>query len=256
MAQHIYCIGGQECLWRLTIHAFRIAFDFAIVNSAGDDFFNSVSVFYHRPAPVSRFSKRAENRPIRDCPDGHDFLYSRCARFHSVAQWSLVCRPRRGVPLGSGLHWGECRTAQICMEGRSGVHRESEGYYASIAWCVSQENFVQIAKLLANGRSTGGLVQTGFRPAVGQQYSVKAVLVNSDSRTPLAAQSLEIKAQTADMVGNVQAWRTLNAGDNQCSNCASVGMLSVPDGTKRIKTHIEVKSGTVDGLLYLASVGA
>jgi len=87
------------------------------------------------------------------------------------------------------------------MEGRSGVHRESEGYYASIAWCVGQENVVQIAKLLANGRSTGGLVQTGFRPAVGQQYSVKAVLANSDSRTPLAAQSLEIKAQIADMVG-------------------------------------------------------
>ncbi len=141
------------------------------------------------------------------------------------------------------------------MEGRSGVHRESEGYYASIVWCVSQENFVQIAKLLANGRSTGVLVQTGFRPAVGQQYSVKAVLASSDSRTPLAAQSLEIEAQTADKVGNVQAWRTLNAGDNQCSNCASVGILSVPDGTKRTKTHIEVKSGTVDGLLYLASVG-
>jgi len=142
------------------------------------------------------------------------------------------------------------------MEGRSGVHRESEGHYASTAWCVGQESFAQIAKLLANGRSTGGSVQTGFHPAVEQQYSVEAVLASPDSRTPLVAQTSAIQAQTADMVGNVQAWRILNAGDIQCSNCASVGILSVPDRTQRIKTHIEVKSGTVDGLLYLASVGA
>ena len=129
------------------------------------------------------------------------------------------------------------------------VHREDEGYYVSTAWCVPKDNFISVAKLLANGKSTGASVQSGFRPAVGKQYSVEAVLAYSDSHTPLKAQSLEIQAQTADMVG-------LNAGDHQCSNCASVGILSVPDGTQRIKTHVEVKPGTVDGLLYLASVGA
>lgn len=237
------------------IPLFRIALDFAIVNSAGDDVSKNVSVFYHQPALISRFTKRTASRPIRDCPDGHDFLFSRCSRFHSVAQWSLVCRARPGVPAGSALQWGECRADEICVEGRSGVHREREGYYASNAWCVDQENFVQIARLLANGRSTGGSVQTGFRPTTGQQYSVQAVLAQSDSRTPLIAQSLEIQAQTTDLVGNVQTWRTLNAGDNQCNNCASIGILEVPDGTQRIKTHIEVKPGTIDGLLYLASVG-
>ena len=173
-----------------------------------------------------------------------------------MAQWSLVCRARQQVPAGSGLHWGGCGAGEICVEGRSRVYRESEGYYASTAWCVDQRNFIQINKLLANGRSTGGSVQNGFHPTIGQQYSIEAVLARSNSRTPLVAQSLEIQAQTADRVGNVRAWRTLNAGDNQCSECASVGILKVLDGTQRIKTHIEVKPGTVDGLLYLASVGA
>jgi len=193
------------------------------------------------------------NHPIRACRDGLDFLYSRCFRIYSIAQWSLTCRAQQRVPAGSGLHWGECRADKFCVEGRSAAHQESEGHHA---WCVGKENFIQIDKSLANGRSTGGSVQTGFRPAIGQRYSVEAVLASSDSRTPLIAQSLEIKAETADMVGNVQAWRILNARDNQCSNCASVGILSIPDATQRNKTHVEVKSGTVEGLLYLASVGA
>lgn len=87
------------------------------------------------------------------------------------------------------------------------------------------------------------------------QYSVEAVLASSDFRMPFIAQSLEIQAQTTDMVGNVQAWRTLNAGDNQCSNRASVGTLEVLDRSQRIKTHFEVKSGTEDNLLCLVSVG-
>lgn len=248
-------ICSQKCLWWLTFHASRVSLDFAIVNSAGDDVSNSVSVFYHQPAPVSKLSKRTESRPIRDCPDGHYFLYSRCSRFHSIAQWSLVCRARQGFAAGSGLQWGECRTGEICVEGRSAVHQEDEGYYASTAWCVGKENFIQISKSLANGRSAGGSIQTGFHPGVGKQYSIEAVLASSDSLTPLIAQSLEIQAQTADIVGGVQAWRTLNGGDNQCSNCASVGISNVPVGTQRVRTHLEVKQGTVDGLLYLASVG-
>ncbi|KAL8832130.1 MAG: hypothetical protein Q9191_000452 [Dirinaria sp. TL-2023a] len=195
------------------------------------------------------------SRPIRDCPAGHDFLWSRCSRFHSLQQWSLVCRPGQGVAHGNSLHWGECRPDEICIEGRSAVHVESEGYYASTAWCIEQNNFIPLAKLLANGRSTGGSVEKGFQQAIGKQFSVEAVLADSDSRTPLKAQSLEIQAQTADMVGNVHAWRTLNAGDNQCSNCASVGLLRVPDGTQRVKAHVEVPPGTMNGLLYLASVG-
>ena len=248
----------HKCLWPLMSYIFRISSNSSIVKSTENDISNGVTFFYLQQAPVSKHSKRTMSRPIRNCPPGHDFLWSLCSRFHGLEQWSLVCRPQQGVPHGNGLHWGKCRPDEICIEGRSAVQavdRESEGYYASTAWCVGKDNFVPLAKLLANGKSRGASVETGFHPTVGQQYSVEAVLANSDSRTPLKAQSLEIQAQTADTVGSVQAWRTLNAGDNQCSDCASVGILGVPEGTQRIKAHVEVKPGTVNGLLYLASVG-
>lgn len=81
-----------------------------------------------------------------------------------------------------------------------------------------------------------------------------AVLATQDGHTPLKAQSLEIQAQTADTIGRSKVWRTLNAGDSQCSDCASVGILKIPDKTQRIKTHLELEPGTVNGLLFLASV--
>ena len=141
------------------------------------------------------------------------------------------------------------------MEGRSVVQHADEGYYASTAWCVEMDNFSSLAKLLANEESTGASVQTNFHAAMGKQYAVAAVLAAPDGHTPLKAQSLEIQAQTADMIGNTPVWRTLNAGDSQCSDCASVGILRIPDKTQRIKTHLELKPGTVTGSLFLASVG-
>lgn len=129
-------------------------------------------------------------------------------------------------------------------------------YYGSTAWCVSQDSFVSLAKLLENGRVTGASIQSAFHSSKGQQYSVGAVLARQGSQTPLEVQSLEMQAQTFDLIGNVETWRTLNAGDSQCSNCASLGISRVPDGTKRIKTHVEVKESTVGGLLYLASFPA
>ena len=213
-----------------------------------------VAVYYHQQASNSDHEKRAMSRPIRDCPPNHDFLFSRCSRFHSIQQWSLVCRPRERVAHGNGLHWGECERGEICIEARSVVNHARMGYQTSTAWCVSIENFVPLAKLLAKGKFSGASIETGFHPATGQEYSVAAVLAAPDGRTPLKAQSMEIQAQKAEMKGNRQVWSTLNAGDNQCTNCASVEILDVPDETQRIQTHVEVKSDTTGGMLFLASV--
>jgi len=84
---------------------------------------------------------------------------------------------------------------------------------------------------------------------------VAALLTTSDSLTLIKAQNLEIQAQKADSVGNVPLWRTLNAGDQQCNDCSSVGLLDVPTGTERIKVHVELAAPARSGLLYLASAG-
>ena len=129
------------------------------------------------------------------------------------------------------------------------------GYHAFTAWCVPTDNFIPLAQLLANGKSSGASIETGFHPATGKEYSVAAVLAAPDARTPLKAQSMEILAQKAEIKGETQIWSTLNAGDDQCTNCASVEILSVPDETQRVKTHVEVKPDTANGMLFLASVG-
>lgn len=141
-----------------------------------------LAVYYHQQAFNSDHAKRTISRPIRDCPPNHDFLFSRCSRFHSIQQWSLVCRPREQVAHGNGLHWGECGRGEICIEGRSVVNHAGMGYHASTAWCVSTENFIPLTRLLANGESSGASVETGFHPATGHEYSVAAVLAAPDAR--------------------------------------------------------------------------
>ena len=113
-------------------------------------------------------------------------------------------------------------------------------------------NFLTIAMYLKN-EETGSGVQAGFHAEAGKQYSVEAILTSSDSRTLMEAQSMEIQSQKADRIGNVETWRTLNAGDSQCRHCATVGILNVPAGTQRVTAH-EVMPEVVGGMLYLASV--
>ncbi|KAL9575979.1 MAG: hypothetical protein Q9212_007502, partial [Teloschistes hypoglaucus] len=220
------------------------AFDvgFSITNSTGHELYGTLAIFYHQDTAGSRLSKRDVSRPIRACPRDRDFVLSWCNRLQSVRQWSVMCRSQDRDPRARSVYRGECGQHEICMDGRSVASHGSHGplsNHASTAYCVSQQNFVSIATLLDNGKATGASVQSAFHPAEKQQYSVGAVLARQGSETPLEVQSLEIQAQTSDLIGNVETWRTLNAGDSQCSNCASLGLLEVPEGTRRIKTHVE-----------------
>lgn len=238
-----------------------LSFDvgFSITNSTGHNLNDTVAIFWHQDTAESRLSKRELSRPIRACPRDRDFVLSWCVRSQSVRQWSVMCRPQDRDPHARSVYRGECRQDEICMDGQSVASYGSHGplsNYASTAWCVSQENFVSLAKLLNNGKATGASVQSAFHPAEKQHYSVGAVLARQGSEKPLEVQSLEIQAQTSDLIGNVETWRTINAGDTQCSNCVSLGIQKVPEGTMRIKTHVEVKESTMGGSLYLASFPA
>lgn len=97
-------------------------------------------------------------------------------------------------------------------------------------------------------------VQTTFDAVDEGKYSVEALLTSLDSQTAVEAHSLEIQAQTRDYFHDVQSWRTLNAGEMECGYCASVGIMSLPARTRRIKTHVELKEDSGMALLYLASV--
>lgn len=96
--------------------------------------------------------------------------------------------------------------------------------------------------------------QTTFDAIDAGKYSVEALLTSLDSQTAVEAQNLDIQAQTRNYFHDVQSWRTLNAGEMECSDCASVGIKSLPARTQRIKTHVELKENSGMALLYLASV--
>lgn len=153
------------------------------------------------------------------------------------------------------LHWGECKSTEFCINGRSTRTVHSRGYVESTAWCVEVENAIEFAGILVGGKKGRlGSVQVDFNAAAGTLRSIEAVLTTPDRRSSIKARSMDIQAQRTDVIGNVQSWRTLKAGDQRCSNCASVGIVNVPIGTQRIKAHVELMPQTSNGLLNLVSV--
>ena len=226
-----------------------------IVNGTGFDLSSRfTTLHHHETTPSTDLRKRAASTPINECPTRYSFLYSRCSRNHSPQAWSLICRAQAGALSGNTLTWGTCEPTELCVDGKPSADTDERGFVESTAWCVDQQNFIKISNLLANGEEAE-TVQMGFNAVAGTQYSVEAILTTLDSENLIKAQSMEIQAQRVDVIGNVQSWRTLNAGNQQCSNCASVGILDLPIGTQRIITHIELMPETVNGLLYLMSVG-
>ena len=212
-------------------------------------------MIHHDFARTIRNTRRnAISRPVNECPPNYSFLYSRCSRFHGPGTWTKVCRaPEERAP-GQGLSWGTCSESEICIDGRTQVHHNDENYIETLAWCVDVENAIALTKLLA-GEATGGTVISTYHVNSGTQASIGAVLTTTDSQTLINAQNIEIQAQTADQLGGIQSWRTLNGGDQQCNSCSSLSLLQVPEGTERVKVTVN-SPGSKNGLLNLAAVGS
>lgn len=117
---------------------------------------------------------------------------------------------------------------------------------------VEQQDFFPLAQSLA-GLGISGSVQTGFSAVAGVQSPVAALLTTSDLLTLIKAHEMETQAQKADSFSNVPLWRTLDAGNQWCNDCSSVGILEVSVRTERIKVHVELATPASSGFLYLAS---
>ena len=155
---------------------------------------------------------------------------------------------------GRSIRWGNCALNEVCSDGRARIRHGDEGYITTVAWCVSQENFVKIAMANGSSRTSPSTVQAAFHAVGVKQYSVEALLTSLDSQKAMEAQYLDVQAQAADVVGNVALWRTLNGGEMECRNCASVGIMSLPTQTQRIRAHVDLESRTASALLYLSVV--
>lgn len=146
--------------------------------------------------------------------------------------------------------------SEICIDGRfKGVDWFlTEGHPYRTAWCVEPHSIVALVGVLG-AEGLGGTAIARYSTTAGKVSSVGAILTSPDSHSLIDVQNFEIQAQGADVIGSTAVWRTLNAGDQQCNACSSLSMLTVPEGTERLKVTLGgVPPGMKDGLLYLASV--
>ena len=154
----------------------------------------------HQQAPIiAAHMKRAVSRSIDQCPDSLYFLWSRCVRSQGAQAYSIVCSAFPDHEGGRSIRWGACDEQEVCVDGHSSAPFNKQSRITTVAWCVSQENFVRIAMTTNPSRTLPSSVEAGFHPVDGYQYSAEALLTSLDSKKTVVSQSLEIQAQTVDV---------------------------------------------------------
>lgn len=218
----------------------------------GTNISDKMKVIYQPGAyfPASfKVSKRAMTSRRIDfgCPNfpgftAAGFQYSQCTPEGSTSQYYIVhCHPQMGS------HDGNCEDHELCVSGNPHYATPGQMNVVRYAYCVSHQTFIDIA-------AGTDLITTDFSARQLQDQLVGAVLTQRDGVHALFAKSLRIRAMTHDVLYNVKTWRTLPGGDENCSECASISLESIPLGTKSIDVDIFMEAGSVSGLLYLLAV--
>lgn len=153
-----------------------------------------------------------------------------------------------------------CANHEICVDGYGPPELWEFG--ASVAWCVSTSNFVEIAKEkiahitedVSDIEGPSNVVEDII--AGTASMGIEAVLTSPDQGSSMYARKMQIKAQGYEKAFNTQLWRSLANGTTNCHQCTSLDLTPLPEGTKRIKVDIMMSGRGVisGGLLYLFHV--
>ena len=124
-----------------------------------------------------------------------------------------------------------------------------------VAWCVSRQNFVQIAQDQLKHAMNPGAVVAPYEAIAERKKraraEVHAKLVDSEGRTALAKDIL-MEAQAPGLVNGEKVWHTLIGGVNKCSHCSRLDLDDVPAYTHRILVHVILSAALPEALLYLS----
>ena len=147
-----------------------------------------------------------------------------------------------------------CHDDEICVDGVP--FDMGEGTMVITAFCVSTENFVQIVanKLGVPISVPPARAANGYQVSGAMMYSLDVVVTTSDLNSAAFASNLKIEAQTSDILGNVETWRSLVNGTEECSNCGSIAITPAPDGTQRFEVSAVLQAGVRTGFLYITSI--
>ena len=216
-------------------------------DSEGQDAFDTLTTYHYRHNVSSRVNrKRDVALPIITCPPGQNYYGSNCVRALNAQAYSISCGYR------SGQHGfvftdnpGSCHNDEICIEVENTL-------WIREAYCVGRINFVSFIRT-QNGQSLRD-ISAGLHPVTNAVTSVEAVMTATDKKSVISTSSLQISAQSAVKINNVQSWGSLAGGVVQCSHCSSVQLSPVPPATQRIVTNVQLEAGMASGILWLAEV--
>ncbi|KAI9878246.1 MAG: hypothetical protein M1830_001469 [Pleopsidium flavum] len=214
-------------------------FHTTIVGDDGKDASEQLKIMHYYHDPNSR--KRATSRLIDWCPSSMIALASTCRREEDAQAWAIVCQNQQGGP-PFHMDLGTCYDHEVCVHTRtSGVANRPLR-----AYCVSKEDFVQIAQAAAERAGVHPPAEVAQHVAGG--VAVEAVVTAPDGKTLLPVKGLSIDASGANNAA-------LPGGHQGCSGCSTIGLDPVPPGTKEVHSQVAME-GIASGLLYLLSVGA
>ena len=83
--------------------------------------------------------------------------------------------------------------------------------------------------------------------------AVEVVLGSDDLNASLFADTLQIEAQSVNELFGAESYHTLPGGIKTCSNCSSVLIQPIPEGTRDIKVSAMLPSG-VQGNYYMGLI--
>ena len=140
------------------------------------------------------------------------------------------------------------------------------------AWCVSKQNFVDIARdnSASGGGNGGATVEDVHIPDPAgtgggggaaaadkhvKHYISEAVLTGVDGKSELVAQSLTVEAMGYSGPRNrLSCMVPLKDGTAVCHNCTRLGIDPVPAGTELLRGQVVLEAAGAAGLMFLATI--
>ena len=208
-------------------------------------------------------AKRTVRAP-NSCPRHGIFVGSQCSRDSNAQTYTIWCLFMGPTPQAPVPRPGFCNSDEICIESEieppSEVVAYLQDFYARrveyiptyvnrIALCVAMNIFRRI-------EGEEGKQETEYFHAMPkrQRTSVEAVVTTENNSTTVAAEQMDISAQTTTaQVYGTQIWRTLVNGTRECANCSSVELSPLPLGAKRIKVDVVLPAAITMGIIWLAT---
>ena len=191
-------------------------------------------------------------RALNSCPTGWTFVRSYCKQWESPRAYFVQCLPYEGIsqPWARGIT-GSCAPNELCMDSEIG------GSFQDAALCISQDAFYKKAFTKMNespsvsvAASEAGLPSNGLHSS---QYALEALLTSSDTQLLINASSMRLQAKKSVNIHGWDMWFPLPGGSSQCTNCGSISVDAVPDGTQMIAVDVILEAGTGAGNIFLGS---